>query len=250
MTNPADFIIENGILKKYIGKDAAVMIPAGVTEIAEDAFRGCYTVSSVTIPEGVKELNLSSLLDIEEDAVVELPSSLEEIRARRYGYFSTAGVNTILNRGRKEYTFKTPRGLNHLRWEEMEREMGLLLHLFCSETESFPIPAELKTFVQRKWREVFLRGLDFSLGGTRLVLRSWKKVPVEILDEMAVLASEKGKAQIAALLLQYKKEHYTELELEQKEMIREEKEFGIRERSISDWRKIFRRKCMAYFNGA
>jgi hypothetical protein len=57
---------------------------------------------------------------------------------------------------------------------------------------------------------------------------------------MAALASEKGKAQIAALLLQYKKEYYTELELEQKEIIREEKEFGLRERSISDWRKIFK----------
>ena len=35
-------------------------------------------------------------------------------------------------------------------------------------------------------------------------------------EELFALASEKGKAQIAALLLQYKKEYYTELELEQK----------------------------------
>ncbi len=39
MSNPGDFIIENGVLKKYTGPDGDVVIPEGVVEIGKDAFR-------------------------------------------------------------------------------------------------------------------------------------------------------------------------------------------------------------------
>ncbi len=35
-----DFVIENGVLKKYTGTSADVIIPDGVTEIGDSAFRG------------------------------------------------------------------------------------------------------------------------------------------------------------------------------------------------------------------
>lgn len=55
-----DFEIENGVLKKYIGNDSAVVIPNGVTEIAEYAFDGCDSLKSIEIPVGVKSVDSSA----------------------------------------------------------------------------------------------------------------------------------------------------------------------------------------------
>ena len=40
MSNASDFIIENGVLTKYIGPGGDVIIPEGVTEIGFKAFAG------------------------------------------------------------------------------------------------------------------------------------------------------------------------------------------------------------------
>ena len=53
MSNINDFVIENGVLKKYTGSGGDVVIPKGVTGIGALAFNGCSSLTSVVIPEGV-----------------------------------------------------------------------------------------------------------------------------------------------------------------------------------------------------
>lgn len=50
------FTINEGILLKYDGPGINVVIPEGVTEIANEAFRDCSDLTSVTIPESVTEI--------------------------------------------------------------------------------------------------------------------------------------------------------------------------------------------------
>ncbi len=50
----SDFIIENGILRRYIGSDTAVTVPECVHEIGEKAFSVNVTVREILIPESVK----------------------------------------------------------------------------------------------------------------------------------------------------------------------------------------------------
>lgn len=52
----SDFVIENGVLKKYSGEDAHVDIPEGVTGIGWATFVNCSVLSGVTIPDSVTSI--------------------------------------------------------------------------------------------------------------------------------------------------------------------------------------------------
>ena len=52
----SEFIIENGILRRYRGNEEVGAIPDGVTDIGEYAFFDCRSLTSVTIPASVKSI--------------------------------------------------------------------------------------------------------------------------------------------------------------------------------------------------
>ena len=72
MSNASDFIIENGVLKKYVGPGGDVVIPEGVTSIARFAFSKCEDLQSVHIPEGVQSIGRYAFMDCNNLAVIDL----------------------------------------------------------------------------------------------------------------------------------------------------------------------------------
>ena len=56
MSNASDFIVKNGVLKKYLGPGGDVVIPEGVTSIGDKAFYWNLSATSVFIPEGVTSI--------------------------------------------------------------------------------------------------------------------------------------------------------------------------------------------------
>ena len=74
-----DFIVKDGTLVKYIGNDADITIPDGVSEIADNTFSGSTFLHSVTVPEGVKRLGRRSFENCFNLEHINLPDSLEEI---------------------------------------------------------------------------------------------------------------------------------------------------------------------------
>ena len=56
MSNINDFVIEEGVLKKYCGEGGAVVIPDGVTRIGAFAFEDCKSLTNITIPDGVTSI--------------------------------------------------------------------------------------------------------------------------------------------------------------------------------------------------
>ena len=55
-----DFKIKNGILEKYRGRDANVVIPEGVRELAPEAFKKCKSMKTVSFPSSLSIIGVSS----------------------------------------------------------------------------------------------------------------------------------------------------------------------------------------------
>ena len=117
MSNPGDFVIENGVLKwydgpggdvvipifehgvltKYVGPGGDVTIPAGVTRIGDWAFWGCSSLTSVTIPEGVTRIGDWAFSDCSSLTGVSIPYSVTSIGHSAFKNCSSLTSVTILS---------------------------------------------------------------------------------------------------------------------------------------------------------
>lgn len=80
MQRPLDpnCIIEGTTLKKYIGSDIDVILPVGLTEIADNTFSE-RNIRSVVVPEGVKVIGRRAFENCFELEEAYLPSTLKEL---------------------------------------------------------------------------------------------------------------------------------------------------------------------------
>lgn len=74
-----DFDIENGVLKKYNGKEQNVVIPGCVTSIGGCAFYGCNLLKSVTIPNGVTSIGAAAFYACQSLTSITIPNSVTSI---------------------------------------------------------------------------------------------------------------------------------------------------------------------------
>ena len=84
----SDFRIVNGVLHDYLGDGGDVVIPNGVTQIAENAFMdyGAASIYSIYIPEGVIKTGDASFLGCDELDKVYIPSTLTDISPLTFSY--------------------------------------------------------------------------------------------------------------------------------------------------------------------
>lgn len=79
MNNTRDFVIEDGALKDYIGKDETVVIPDGVTIIKNFAFYKNTIVTRVTIPDSVIRICPQAFDGCTRLREIRIPKSVEAI---------------------------------------------------------------------------------------------------------------------------------------------------------------------------
>lgn len=81
-----DFVIKDGVLRRYTGSSSEVDIPPGVTEIGDRAleFTGRLVLTSVTIPAGVKRIGDGAFGGCSALTSLTLPESLTEIGASAF----------------------------------------------------------------------------------------------------------------------------------------------------------------------
>lgn len=88
ISNADDFVIRGTILKKYTGNDEHVVIPDGVTEIGEKAFRDNYDIQSLVIPEGVTFIDSNAFDGCENLRCITLPTTLKFVELDAFGTFN------------------------------------------------------------------------------------------------------------------------------------------------------------------
>lgn len=95
------FAVEDGVLLSYDGSNTAIVIPDGVREISENAFRGS-SVKAVTIPSGVERIGARAFYGAESLKVLtfldtdESPSALRSIGDEAFA--KTSIENVVLPR--------------------------------------------------------------------------------------------------------------------------------------------------------
>lgn len=92
-----DFVVVNGILVAYQGSGRDVVIPDGVTEISDSAFRNCESATSVTIPNSVTAIESRAFYCCTSLASVTIPNSVATIGSSAFAYCSNLTAVTIPN---------------------------------------------------------------------------------------------------------------------------------------------------------
>lgn len=88
-----DFIIENGILKKYTGTQIDVIIPDGVVGIGNKAFNECATIVSIKIPDSVRKIGENSFQSCKSLQSITIPKGTKRIP---YGaFYGCTSLNNI-----------------------------------------------------------------------------------------------------------------------------------------------------------
>ena len=83
-------------LKKYReehGKVTSFIIPDGVTEIGDDAFRGCYFLESIVIPDSVTKIGANAFENCESLKSVKIPNGVTEIGD--YAFYNCHSLKSI-----------------------------------------------------------------------------------------------------------------------------------------------------------
>lgn len=161
-----EFEIVDGVLVKYNGTDANVVIPEGVTTIGENVFSYNRDIKSVVIPEGVTTIEKRAF-ESSDLVSVKLPESLTTIgdEAFRYadienlvlpknltyigeGAFDSCplqaelvipdGVSALYN-----YTFDGCRNLKTVKLPDTMTWIGSHAFSFCTQLETINIPKDL-----------------------------------------------------------------------------------------------------------
>ena len=87
----SDFVIENGVLKKYTGSGGDVVIPDGVKDIYLNAFYNCIGLTSVTIPDSVTEISRGAFMNCSGLTNIIIPDSINHIGLSAFdntGYYN------------------------------------------------------------------------------------------------------------------------------------------------------------------
>ena len=79
MSKASDYIIKNGVLKKYVGPGGDVIIPEGVTSIGNGVFYNRKNLTSVTIPDSVTSIGKNAFRDCKNLTSVTIPDSVTSI---------------------------------------------------------------------------------------------------------------------------------------------------------------------------
>lgn len=145
MSNPNDFVIENGVLTKYVGPGGEVVVPEGVTEIyATAGFQGNDSITEVVIPEGVDRLQFYTFQNCRNLRKAVLPNSITMIGSSAFKGCERLGEIVLPERLEKikENAFQDCISLKRIRIPESVTSVGTEAFQNCKSLKQIEICPE------------------------------------------------------------------------------------------------------------
>ena len=224
MSNASDFIIENGVLIKYNGKDSVVTIPAGVTEIGAEAFAGKKKITEITVPGAVTKIGNNAFKGCSTLVKVEIQNPETEA----YDCFSGCKALSYINASEN-----TMEGI--FRFCSTKMKVG-----FCyGYLKTNDANRVYEDNAKRLKKHLIAQAVEEDCATVIAKLFACYKKPIAIneIDEYIALAAEK--VNVPAFLLEYKAKHYSAAKIEKNAQDNDNKELGIKEKTLAEWRKTF-----------
>ena len=147
MSNASDFIIENGVLKKYVGLGGDVVIPEGVSSVGKKAFFKCNELLHITIPEGVAIIEASAFEECRSLVTTILPETLTGIGTSAFKRCSALVSVSIPNPECSigDSAFRACRSLKDIVLPKGLKKIGKATFLGCDALGELTIPETVKT---------------------------------------------------------------------------------------------------------
>jgi hypothetical protein len=141
-----DFIIEDNILVKYCGNASDVVIPQGVTEIGQGAFKEYSLIKHVNIPNTVTKIGKGSFCRCEGLVDVIIPDSVTHIGAYAFaGCKSLTNVELSDNLERIDFgAFKYCESLRFIEIPNSVKGLGNDVFFYCRNMEHVEISNDSK----------------------------------------------------------------------------------------------------------
>ena len=234
-----------------------VILPPDLKGIGGSAFSECKNLTNIQIPQAITHIDSMAFFNCEKLQEIEIPKTLEFLGVNAFsGCRNLQRLSMTTEHTKTIYKESFPREME-LRScilpsePDDEEHAKILLDLFGTRALAFPFLTEtlqagnlLKKKLQsrvtnKKFREQYIPKL-ITQGETKalekMLLLVKKMLPEEI---DGYIAAAENRAELCAMLMEYKKNLYSVETLEKMEEIQMEKAFGMREKTLADYRKTF-----------
>ena len=213
----------------------SVTIPDTVTAIAYNAFHGCENLQSLTIPESVIKIYDGAFYGCKSLQRLTIPGSVKEIGTKIFSENMSLRACVLAPESEDEEQCKTL--LNTLGTGSLALPF-LLGTLETNDILSKNLQSRItnKTF-RSKFIPVLIANGETEAFGRLLSLV--KKMDLDEMDSYIECASSANIAEITSTLLEYKNKLYPSEKISEIQEIQSQKDFGILEKTLADYKKIF-----------
>lgn len=274
-----DFVLRGSALKKYTGKESRVVIPASVRQIEQTAVAYNAAIEELIIPETVEIIHGAAIYSCKslKHLVIEGTPRLSSPDHFFFGDCPCLKTAGPLGSG-MDVEYGWTEGIPEGAFWRMEKILlpAALKYLpekavrYCEETvfvcpgETFALlPTKYKSapalrwlsgeeeldetqqkpviaFIKRTKDKCFAALLERRSAAGIARLLSVTEPPLEKLDAWIAQSGDGKHVEELAALLAYKASVFSSEQLEKNALEQQEKDLGVREKTLSDWRQIYR----------
>ena len=238
-------------------KAVHLVIPEGIHAIGDGALERCFALTRVTIPESVESIGVNAFLNCNNLEEIMFPSDLKTIRGKAFAHCTSLTKLTIPDSVESigSSAFAGCTKLQEIRLPDQfckkvnaifggdDVDVRMYSAVCSGKLKVNPsLVSWLESSFRKKWDSAVrqLIAADNSESMKRY-LALWKNKPVAVekLDAAIERSVAAKTTDITALLMDYKRRHYTPERQEARRQREAERAMGLRAPTVADWQKVF-----------